>query len=85
MAGTLWMEKVGGVWLLRVSGQSWLFLDVLQACRKGSSRNVFRVGNGGSFQAVSQHCSERAGSVNQEALAVVLQVEVLQLVILRLW
>ena len=50
MAGTLWMEEeVGGVWLLRrVSGQSWLFLDVLQACRKGSSRNVFRVGNGGS-------------------------------------
>ena len=48
---------------------------------KGSSRNVFREGNGGSFQAVSQHCPERAGSVNREAPAV----EVLQLVILRLW
>lgn len=39
-----------------------------RASWKGSSRNVFRVGNGCSFQAVSQHCPERAGSVNRRLL-----------------
>lgn len=57
----------------------------LAGLQEGQFQECIQSRKWGQLQAVSQHCSERAGGVNQEALAVVLQLEVLQLVILRLW
>lgn len=82
------MDGGGGRWGLAVEEGIRPVLVVprcLAGLQEGQFQECIQSRKWGQLQAVSQHCSERAGGVNQEALAVVLQLEVLQLVILRLW